>query len=39
LAGHLIADEQPVLGTQFGRTDRVFDEVVANFSLGSVVSE
>jgi hypothetical protein len=31
LAGHFIADEQPVLGSKFGRAYRVFDEVVADF--------
>ena len=31
LTGHLIADEQPVFCTKFGRTNRVFHEVVANF--------
>jgi len=30
LTGFFIAEEQPVLGTKFGRTDRVFHEVVAN---------
>ena len=31
LTGHLIADEQPVFCTKFGRTNGVFDEVVTNF--------
>ena len=31
LTGHLIADKQPVFCSKFGRTDRVFDEVVADF--------
>jgi hypothetical protein len=26
-----MAEEQPVLGTKFGRTDRVFHEIVADF--------
>ena len=30
LAGLFIADEQPVLGSQLGRADRVFDEIVAD---------
>jgi len=30
LTGFFIADEQPVLGSELGRTDRVFHEVVAN---------
>ena len=31
LTGLLVAEEQPVFGSQLGRADRVFDEVVANF--------
>ena len=31
LTGHLIADEQPVFRTKFGRTNRVFHEIVADF--------
>ena len=31
LTGHFIANEQPVFGSEFGRTDGVFDEVVADF--------
>jgi hypothetical protein len=30
----LVAEEQPVFGSQLGRADRVFDEVVAKFPPG-----
>ena len=31
LTGLFISEEPPVFGSQLGRADRVFDEIVANF--------